>query len=76
MYLIKEYLFVDGIALPTDIVYIHGKGHFIKQHYVSVYRIINDKFFFEVGIFVLGTNKNIFQAVYVTAKSMQPILQD
>ncbi|GJQ65293.1 hypothetical protein Trydic_g7413 [Trypoxylus dichotomus] len=33
MYLIKEFLFVDGIALPTDIVYIHGKGNYIKQHY-------------------------------------------
>ncbi|KAI4462473.1 pdf receptor-like protein-related [Holotrichia oblita] len=36
MYLVKEFLFVDGIALPTDIVYIHGKGNYVKEHHVSM----------------------------------------
>lgn len=36
-YLLKEYLFVEGIALSSDVIYIDGKPEYIKENYVHIF---------------------------------------
>lgn len=44
-YLLKEYLFIEGVALSSDLVTFDGKLKYIRENYVST---INKKAKFEM----------------------------
>lgn len=36
MSLLKDFIFVEGVAMQSDVVFVNGKVQYIKEHYVCI----------------------------------------